>query len=218
METNPVDLENNCRATFRVTGRTSDLGSKLQWILKQTPVQNRFVSQFGLRIWVVSQFGLRILDQNSIVHLETNSCATLFRVTVRTSCLTQKSSAKLFRITVWTSELVFFTHVTSDIGSKLRWILEKNSSAQCFRVTVRTSDLKTTPVQNHFVSQLGLRIWIKTPVDLGNSFSAKSFRVTVRTSGLGKKLQFKFGSCHTSDFGSCQKPGSDQDRGFITKV
>ena len=127
METNPVDLENNCRATFRVTGRTSDLGSKLQWILKQTPVQNRFVSQFGLRIWVVSQFGLRILDQNSIVHLETNSCATLFRVTVRTSCLTHKSSAKLFRITVWTSDLVFFTDLTSDIGSKLRWILDQNS-------------------------------------------------------------------------------------------
>ena len=103
-----MDLENNCRATFRVTGRTSDLGSKLQWILKQTPVQNRFVSQFGLRIWVVSQFGLRILDQNSIVHLETNSCATLFRVTVRTSCLTHESSAQLFRITVWTSDLGFF--------------------------------------------------------------------------------------------------------------
>ncbi len=91
-----MDLEHNCRATFRVTGRTSDLGSKLQWILKQTPVQNRFVSQFGLRIWVVSQFGLRILDQNSIVHLETNSCATLFRVTVRTSCLTQNPVQNYF--------------------------------------------------------------------------------------------------------------------------
>ena len=122
--------------------------------------------------------------------------------------LDTKSSVKLFRI----------TDLTSDIGSQLRWILDTNSGAQCVRVTIRTSDLKTTPVQNNFVSQLGLRIWIKTPVDLGKSFSAKSFRVTVRTSGLGKKLQFKFGSCHTSDFGSCQKPGSDQDRGFITKV
>ena len=100
--------------------------------------------------------------------------------------LDTKSSVQLFRITVWTSDLVFFSDLTSDIGSTLRWILENNSSAQCFRVTVRTSDLKTTPVQNHFVSQLGLRIWIKTPVDLGKSFSAKSFRVTVRTSGLGK--------------------------------
>ena len=126
--------------------------------------------------------------------------------------LDTKSSVKLFRITVWTSDLVCFTDLTSDIGSKLRWILDQNSGGSW----------KKTPAHNVFVSQFGLRIlkqlqckiischssdfgsgsklqWILERASAQNHFvsqfglrvldknsSSNSDRVTLRTSDLAK--------------------------------
>ena len=202
---------------------------QIQWILKQTAGQHHFVSQVGLRIldqnssgsWnklqctIVSchssDFGSGSCHSSdfgswikTLVDLETNSCATLFRVTVRTSCLTQKSSAQLFRITVWTSDLVF-----SQIWLQ---ILDQNSGGswkttpahnvfvsqfglrilkqlQCKIISCHSSDfgsgsklqwiLETASAKNHFVSQFGLRV-------LEKNSSSNSDRVTLRTSDLAK--------------------------------